>query len=519
MDVWGIQVSSRDPQQLERALKAVREDTEMAKAAVREVYRTLEVAAAANLGTFKGTDVVSDEDKAAYNFQQLLQGKDNLGYTSALQTDRSLSITDILLLLIAATPEKDLAFSNDLTKQLGYGSTNGSTNAVDTFRYKYAAFFNKGKTAADNTDSPPFEHLLTLRELKATTISVPTANSGNISYSWEFIDKGGARLSAYNKVARKSVLEFAFNYHDLIEQPNAFSPYYLQTSADTLNSRIQLAVEAINKDIYDLIIQPTLDKIGRDVLGNNVEYAQVGRVRVASLNGVLTKVAGTSVSTFDSTPPLRLSDVLKNAAAVPTTGEIPQSQLLSLLAATDADRTVTNELSQGVSLEVTPNILRNASSAELAIHLTVGDPQGATREAGVPPLSRISKHEITDTIYLNALDVFDLSTFSSQARLNGGRSYTPLIGPVWHGIFGDIPVLGDLFSWKKNPKDVYHQSVLFANSIISPTVMGLALLYPIQYDTRDASSSETGTDRKYLQKRVSDYITDPAIFSLPRTNR
>ena len=91
----------------------------------------------------------------------------------------------------------------------------------------------------------------------------------------------------------------------------------------------------------------------------------------------------------------------------------------------------------------------------------------------------MSQHEVQDTVDLNALDIFDLSTFSSQATLNGGRAYVPLVGPIWRGVFGDVPVLGDLFSWKKNPRTVYHQSVLFASTIITPTAMQLALLYPI----------------------------------------
>jgi hypothetical protein len=124
-------------------------------------------------------------------------------------------------------------------------------------------------------------------------------------------------------------------------------------------------------------------------------------------------------------------------------------------------------------------VLRNASSAELAINIQIGDPVAAgSRESGVPPMSRISQHDVTTNVYVDSLDLFDLSTFANQATVNGGRGYVPLIGPVWQNLFEDLPVIGHLFSWKKPPATRYHQSLVVVNSAITPTAMGIALLYP-----------------------------------------
>lgn len=84
------------------------------------------------------------------------------------------------------------------------------------------------------------------------------------------------------------------------------------------------------------------------------------------------------------------------------------------------------------------------------------------------------------SVYVNALDFFDLSAFASQSTLNGGRGYVPIVGPIWRGLFGDVPVFGNLLSWQKGPQSVYHESLVLTTSFISPTVMGVAVLYPTE---------------------------------------
>ena len=135
------------------------------------------------------------------------------------------------------------------------------------------------------------------------------------------------------------------------------------------------------------------------------------------------------------------------------------------------------ELQAGISLTITPNVLRNMTSAELKVDLKTGDPQG-TKEEGVRTLSRVTQHDLNTSVYVNALDFFDLSAFVSQSSLDGGRGYVPIIGPVWRGLFSDVPGIGNLFSWRKGPQSVYQQSLVLTNSFITPTAMGIALLYP-----------------------------------------
>jgi hypothetical protein len=265
-----------------------------------------------------------------------------------------------------------------------------------------------------------------------------------------------------------------------------------------------------------LFVEPTLERI-REIVRHfkDVEYAQVGKTSVASLSGIKTEVTSHSVSAFDVTPPLRLSELLDKASKLSNSvapfdpehnvvGALPLSQVIGLIGALGEERSVWRELQAGVSISITPTVLQNMTSAELVVDLKTGDPQGATREQGVRPLSRVSQHDVKTSIYVAGLDFFDLSAFASQSTLGGGRGYVPVIGPIWQGLFGSVPVAGKLFSWSKSPKNVLQESLILTNSFITPTAMGVAVLYPT-----DLIDPVTGKKEQYdfdsLKKKVETY--------------
>ena len=117
------------------------------------------------------------------------------------------------------------------------------------------------------------------------------------------------------------------------------------------------------------------------------------------------------------------------------------------------------------------------------------------------PLSRVSQHDVKTSIYVTALDFFDLSAFASQSTLGGQRGYVPIIGPVWQGLFGAIPVAGQLFSWQKAPQSVFSESLVLTNSFVTPTAMGLAILYPTE-----STDPETGKPVSYNFRSQADAV-------------
>lgn len=479
MDMWGIQISSKQPKEMTRVMPSVREEIRRTQEAVRATYAQMQKIA---------REIVPDAELDA-DFRKVLVI--DLGYTSALDSARPLSLGDILLRLVAADNPSRAAeeFAHHLNKWL-----------LESRYADYAVELRRRRSSPQETgERVPFERFFVSRGLRRT------------SAAWIDSD-GDVRRGA--EQGRMALLDFAFNYGRLVHQPQSFSAYHLQQSAEALNSRLQTGIDALNFDLQDLFVAPTLTRIENIVRrGKDVQYAQVGKVSVATLSGVATVVSSRSVNAFDVTPPLRLSELLDKASKLSTSvtpfdpeknivGALPLAQVIGLIGAFGEERSVWRELQSGVSITFTPNVLRNMTSAELKVDLKTGDPQAGTREAGVKPLSRVSQHDVNTSIYVNALDFFDLSAFASQSTLGGGRGYVPVIGPIWQGLFGEIPVAGKLFSWQKAPQTVYTESLVLTNAFITPTAMGVALLYPTQL-TDENGNPVRATDELFEKQKLA----------------
>ncbi|HVF45658.1 MAG TPA: hypothetical protein VM936_21710 [Pyrinomonadaceae bacterium] len=472
MEMWGIQISSRKPEKMAQVMPLIRAEIERTQQAVRATY--------AEMQRLTLQSIPPSELDAG--FRDVLV-KD-LRYNSSLDENRAPSLADILLRMVAAR-EPGAAAANIANGLDAWLRRSPFGDYVD-------AMGRAGARSGGTQTRRPFERFFGARGLR------PAASG--------WADPEG-RVGTYALQGRVALLEFALYYGRLIHQPQSVDPYRLQQSADALNTRLQYATDAINADMQDLFVAPTLERIQVIVRGfKDVEYAQVGKVSVASLSGIPTVVTSKSVNTFDVTPPLRLSELLTKAKTlsdgvapfVPNpaenvVGAMPLSQVIGLVAALGEDRAVWRELNSGVSVTVTPNVLRNMNSAELKVDLKTGDPvSSGTTQQGVPPLSRVSQHDVTTSIYVNALDFFDLSAFASQSTLSGGRGYVPIVGPVWRGLFGEIPVAGKLFSWRRSPQTVFSESLILTTSFITPTAMGVAVLYPT-----DLVNEETGEKVEY----------------------
>ncbi len=458
MEMWGLQISSRNPEELAKVMTLVHKEIDRTQLKIRGFYNVLESVV---------HDVPVDEQ-----FKNMLE--DRLFYTKALDPDHPLSLSDILLRLLAAKDWMEAHIR--VAKALQAWSKQPEAEAPKNPQVKVKK--SKNKKEAKPTEIPVLQRFFSERGL-----------------NWENEWKSGGSTQEIDRRIRQgrlAVINFAYQYGRLVHQPQCFSSYYLQQSAEIVNRRLQASIDLLNLDIQEMFVAPTMDRI-REIVRHfdDVEYAQVGKTTVASLSGVTAEIASTSVNAFDETPPLRLSELLKTADSlskgvtpfVPAdnvVGALPLGQVIGLIGALGEERSVWRELQSGVTIKITPNVLRDMNSAELAVDFKTGDPQVANPPPGVRPISRVSKHEVKTSVYVQPMDFFDLSAFISQSTLNGGRHYVPIIGPVWRGIFGEIPVAGDFFSWKRGPQSVFSQSVVLTTSFITPTAMGVALLYPTE---------------------------------------
>jgi hypothetical protein len=482
MAMWGLLISSRNPQKLTKAMREINNEIAQTQRLLQETYNAL-----------RGYAEAVTIDKAYIDLF-----RDDLEYREIFNNTRRLSMTDILVRLNgAANPEDNYKGAVANLCRLFYEKPEFRTYIED---------FNRHQSQGQNYRQPFSNFFSTL----GITVKRNRDNPQNCDNLQVEIDPN-MRLRTFQR--RRAIINFAFQYSIWIRYSKNqilqkyFDPDALQASAEDLSTELNPTVAAINRDIEELFMQPTLRRIQKIVRQHRgVEYAEVGRTTVAGLNGLKSEVTANTASVFTEVRPLTLSDLLRNARTeggnlnLPATGQpsplplplgevfignlkIPTTSLIALISALGYDRTTWRELGSGINLMMTPSVLRNSASAELDINFTQGlddeDAKNGTqdKDSRLRPLSRIKSNTVKTKVYVDTLDIFALSTFNLDTTIDGGRSYFPIVGTIWKGIFGDIPGLGNLFSWQNSPKTIQHQSIILTNTFIVPTPMGLAPLY------------------------------------------
>ena len=495
LEMWGIQLSSSNPEELGKVIQEV-------NGVIAQTQRLMQA-------TYAGLDKMAVAVEIDTEFQRVFENE--LGYTDALDPYRTLSMSDILVRIIAAKDPhlnaKAMAKNiEDFFNKPEYQDYKAFV-VLQPNRRPFGRFLaTQGLTYCPYGDKPKVPN-------SKEGCNWTDPNNAEVGVQgWKDLivevhglpDMTSVELHTWRN--RQALLNFAFQYSDYISNPATFEPYRLQQAAGNLDARLKNVVEAINLDVADLFIEPTLNKIQEIVRKHkDVEYAQVGKTSVASLNGIQSIVKAQTVSAFNEPPPLDISKLLEEAkktkenvdALVPSPaplppGDVPPNAIVSLLAAVSKDTSRWRTLTAGTSIDITPNILRNSTSAELKVDLTFGPNVAGTAEEAndtqapkIRPLSRIEQHNVTTSIYVDTFDIFALSTFNSQITKDGGRSYIPVVGTIWQGVFSGIPGFGQLFSWKNPPQNIHHQSLILTNSFIVPTAMGLGVLF--------ANNSEDGS--------------------------
>jgi hypothetical protein len=233
MEMWGVQISSNKPEKMAEVILELREQINGTQQAVRDLYEQMQKLARE---VVKDCDTPTEDNRRNNCLDPRFRGllEETLGYRSALDSRRRLSLLDILLRLIAAEDPSKAA--KDMALRLGSWLTKNHPYGVDEVR---------------RVGRQPFER--SMRTL-------------GLHY-----EKGQLEDSVTEKTvrARLALLEFAVQYGRLVHEPESFSPYYLQQSADVLNSRLQGVVAALNLDMEDLFVTPTLKAMQSRVLNRS----------------------------------------------------------------------------------------------------------------------------------------------------------------------------------------------------------------------------------------------------------
>jgi hypothetical protein len=213
---------------------------------------------------------------------------------------------------------------------------------------------------------------------------------------------------------------------------------------------------------------------------------------------------------------------------------------------------LTAQLTRGITLLITPTSLDTASSAELNVSLVVNEPDGGpqsvnTTAATQDLLDRVASHVVTDTVRVQSLKLFDISTLSMEithpqtptcvpladsgtARALSYAAAVPFSVPcaVWRSVFGSLPVAGRLFEWPRAPITIDNRSVAIIRAVVVPTAMDLgdALDYasdrvfdPVTDATESLSSVyQLGWKIRVFHKNMLRCIMDSTIPDICGTN-
>ncbi|MFM7643052.1 MAG: hypothetical protein ACKO45_16105 [Cyanobium sp.] len=533
MDLWAVQISSANKAKLSDVMDQVQRQVDQTREAMQLTYKE-----------FSELSFLAAERDPT--MQQAFVAR---GFGALMQDDPRLSLIQMLLRLpLAEDPLKNYDraaldicnfFANDANKiRLAlYNSHEGRSLEA----YNIQRIFN------DDPKRPfrrPFQGFMSiaLHQRFDDASLTPKCGDGNIGMSFEdakalepmrpdpYLPKGEYEIAwreYQNKLQalldpkkmhalrvaqgvqrrRAAVLDFAKSYQNFQLNPDSYNPAELAKDASIVDGMLGPIVDAINRDVEDYYIQPTLLKI-RQIVGRNrgVEYAEVGRTTIAGINGNRVEVVSGTTTSFDEVTPLRLSKwlsdaageqknvdaVLPNLKGVPLggaastslLGTLPAPQAVALLSALSKEEVSWQALTSGITLNLTPVVLRNQAQATVDVDLTIAEPANKSEDkktssssANLRPLSQISKSVLKSKVYINTWDLFALSSFNNQITVTGRRWYVPLVGTIWEGAFGDIPVLGGWFSFKRQPQNVQHQSIILANTLIVPSAMGMASFF------------------------------------------
>ena len=532
MDLWAIQISSANKAQLSDVMDQVKRQVDQTSEAMQLTFK--------EFSELSSMTVINPDQEREFRA---------MGFGNLFQDDPRLSLIQMLLRnAMAEDPLKN--YDSAAIKICSFFA--GNSNAMRFSLYNY----HEGRTLKTynnqrifNTDPKrayrrPFQGFMSLalhQQFDDTSLT-PKCRDGIIGMSLKEAlalknvalgsdpknKKMHALRVALGLERRRNALErFARSYQNYRTSPstNKYNPAELSENASIVDGMISPIVDAINRDVEYYFIQPTLLKI-REIVARNrgVEYAEVGRTTIAGINGNEVTVKSGTTSTFDEVTPLRLSDWLKNAQAEQTNvnamlpnlkgvnlggadsqsllGKLPAPQAVALLSALSKQEVSWQALTSGITLKLTPIVMRNQAQATVNVDLSTAYPafesadkktdsatnptssatNSTSTEVKLRSLSRISQSKVETKVYVNTWDLFALSSFNNQTTITGRRWYVPLVGTIWEGAFGDIPVLGEWFSFKRPPQNVQHQSIILANTLIVPSAMGMASFYS-EYDS------------------------------------
>jgi hypothetical protein len=514
MDIWAIELASADSARLANVMEQINREIDQTRYAMQLTFREL---------TNMGREItVNPDQRSDTRLSQLINNTDVSG-------DQRLSLMDILFRInmanIAPPQSTHKQPITDAEKSKNIKNTKDQILVYDTAASRLCNFLVKDNSKPQlfarfnqyeggeiknyemrriftNDPIPPFrrpfqrfQEIALHQRFKPT--SRPKCSDGHLTDLKLKLTDGeeGKKARDFERVAvqewfrRQNTL---LNYLDSIKNGDAMR---ISESAAKLDSILSPIVDALNLDVEDYFIKPTLQRI-KEIVGRDrsVEYAEVGKISLSGLNGMKSQVMSTNTNSLDEPTPLRLDKLIQDANEInnstknllPGLSKIPlptglnaldPASAVSILAALSKEDQRWRTMSNGIDFSITPTVLRDRTSALLDIDFKKAKPEkesvSISEKNPLRAPSQTSATKLTTKVRVNVMDLFALSSLNNQTTITGRRWNVPIVGPIWEGVFGDIPVVGNLLSPRRPPVNIQHQTIMITNTLIVPSAKGL----------------------------------------------
>ena len=485
LQVWGIQVSGDDAEDMASLMIKIREEVGNTRSLIQQTMGAI---------LQFSRSIERDQRFGGVN-QQFRFVLDAMGYQQSTEVARPTgAITDLISTGIFINhPREYFIEKYDFLENMVYENPE----------------FDLYVDALRQDDEPFLLNVYTSRGFRPRCVTRDSREGYCIDWTWDEIVPGSALAVA--NASRRAHVELALANYERIVNPETYNPFVLQAAHDRLNARLADASAAINADLEAFFIRPTLREVQRLVANeNDVEFALVGRTTLSTLSGETVSFSSNSTSIFDVTPQIPISTLISDmegtiSRAITSGGVAAGLAILdNAITAVEEQERLYRNVRTGNSLIFQANVLRESSFAELDIELLSADPVFSPTQDGVPDVSRIGQQHLDTTVNIQAVDFFDLATMSNQASLEGGRYTIPLLGHIWQAFFGAIPGFGDLFTLQNDPRNVLHETLMLTNAYITPTSESIVLANTNEYAALEAeiyAYDDTITTYTQLEQR------------------
>jgi len=219
--------------------------------------------------------------------------------------------------------------------------------------------------------------------------------------------------AAYLELAQQTIGNFLLDSRTHAGDWRALPPDRLSRRAADVDVVLQAAERALAADLKALFLAPLLDRLCNIVGGSGQSgLASTSSTSIVVLGGAQAKVTGSARSYFElSAPPEAEQPVAVGQ------GEVPVVALATMAGSLQAGSKpqVWGSMTEGTELTFTPYILPGGAAAELQVEVKVAHNDAKVTVEGEEypteaPLSRVAEHTAATSVYVNALDLFSLSS-------------------------------------------------------------------------------------------------------------